>query len=117
MYTPTVRIADDESQITAPQFNCNPTVLTSAQQARSLDLREVLKPGIVEVKELPDGYRFRFKNDVSLMRSIGQYVNLKRQCCPYLTYGVRIEREREYVWLQVTGRIGIKGTIRQEFGI
>ena len=67
---------------------------------------------IREMRELADGYEFRFEDDV--LNRLAEFVSLEKLCCPFLNFGIEVEAENGPVWLRLTGREGVKAFIREE---
>lgn len=67
---------------------CRPQALTKEQRARSRSLRTELAAAMVETKELPDGYAFRFRvhTDAELFQKSAEWISLERRCCPFLSF-------------------------------
>src|SRR5215470_3207489 len=55
------------------------------------------------VSELPDGYAFSFAVTSDALTHIATLVNMKRECCPFLTFRILVEAGKELVRLEVTG--------------
>jgi hypothetical protein len=60
------------------------------------------------VRELPEGYAFRFPADPKSVALILEWVTGERACCPFFDIDVRLEREAGPLWLTLTGRPGTK---------
>ncbi len=63
-----------------------------------------------EVRELPDGYGFRFSADE--FPTIAEFIANERLCCPFFNFGLEVTPERGPVWLRLTGREGVKDFLR-----
>ncbi len=71
----------------------------------------------LEMKELPDGYAFRFPNDRVLFTGLSELATLERLCCPFLTITLELQRDQGPTWLKLTGNDGVKDFLRAELGI
>jgi hypothetical protein len=71
---------------------------------------------VKEVRELPDGYALRLPPDATTIREAAEWMTLDRLCCPFFTFTLRIEREGAAVWLELTGREGVKDFMREAMG-
>jgi hypothetical protein len=96
-------------------FACNITALTPEERARHFnelgpELRS-LKQG---VRELADGYEFRFPSDARTYRLLTEWTAGERVCCPFFDVDVRSTREGGPLWLRLTGREGVKSFIEVE---
>jgi hypothetical protein len=98
-------------------FVCNMKALTSQQRTRILNLMTKFKPKIQEVKELSDGFAFRFPMESEMIMELGEYITYERLCCPFFEFELTIGREEGPLWLQLKGREGVKDFIKLEFGL
>jgi hypothetical protein len=87
---------------------CDLTALDPAQRERRGALAARLTAAREEVRELPDGYAFRFASDPSTCLAVMEFVTLERRCCPFLDFVLDVEREGGPLWLRLTGREGVK---------
>jgi|SRR5919109_1299624 hypothetical protein len=69
-----------------------------------------------EVRELPNGYAFRLPNAPEMLRKVGDFISLEQLCCPFFGFTLEVEPEGGGVWLQLTGREGVKSFIQAEIG-
>ena len=98
-------------------FICDLAAMTAEQRTRYHALGRQLRPGVLEFKELPNGYAARFPLQAEMLLLVAEFITLERLCCPFFTLGLEVEKERWPLWLKITGRRGIKPFIRAEFGI
>jgi hypothetical protein len=98
-------------------FACNVSGLTAEQRQRWLGLIKKLGSSNQEVRELADGYAFRFAADSSTIQDLAEFIVYERLCCPFFDLELAAEREGGPVWLRLRGREGVKEFIRNEFGI
>jgi hypothetical protein len=88
----------------------------STEERRRYDaLRAAVTKAIVEVSELAHGYRSRLGDGVAV-GDVGEWMALERRCCPFLEIGLRLE-EGGAVWVDMTGRPGVKEILQSEFEI
>jgi hypothetical protein len=71
---------------------------------------------VSEVRELPNGYAFHLHNNSEMLQNVGDFISLERLCCPFFGFTLRVDREGGAVWLQLTGREGVKPFIQAEIG-
>ena len=64
-------------------------------------------PATREVRELADGYAFRYATDETIWLAAAEYVDLERRCCPFFSFALKREAEGA-VWLELTGQEGVK---------
>jgi hypothetical protein len=98
-------------------FSCNLSALDRDQRKRHDFLANDLFPKHLEIKELPDGYGFRFPNSRSLFTALSEWIILEQLCCPFLTLGLELQRDQGPIWLKATGEDGVKNFLRAELGI
>jgi hypothetical protein len=83
--------------------------LTEAElQERRSSILQKLRPSVVEVNELSEGYAYRFPPDDALIAELAQLVSLERRCCPFLRFGITVEPGGGPVWLEMSGPQGTK---------
>lgn len=93
------------------------TELTPEQRTRTFELLDELKAKKKEVKELSNGYAFRYVMDPETFRNVAEFITYEHRCCPFFDFDLILEREGGDMWLQLTGRGGVKAFIREEFGL
>ena len=89
---------------------------TSLPIACSLDGRELagrqtdLRAGVLAeaeaVERLPDGYRWRFRNNSHLFSRLGPVIDAERHCCRFLQFSIMADPDLGHVTLDVTGPAG-----------
>jgi hypothetical protein len=83
--------------------HCNLAALTSADRARDRELVPVLASALLERKELPDGYGFRFERQV--LKLLGEWVEIEAKCCQPLIYEISLEPQPGgALWVRITGQ-------------
>lgn len=98
-------------------FMCRLDALDTAERARYQELRKQLHAGVQEVKELPNGYAFRLSADSSTILLAAEWITFERRCCPFFSFALDIESEKQSLWLNVTGREGVKAFMQLELGV
>jgi len=68
---------------------------------------------IEQVVELPNGFRSRLGHGVTA-GEVGEWMSMEQRCCAFLDLYLRLE-EGGTVWLELTGRPGVKALIKSEF--
>jgi hypothetical protein len=66
------------------------------------------------VRELPNGYEFRFPSDPKTIAMVAEWAAGERLCCPFFDIQLRMEREGGPFWLRLTGRKGTKDFIEAD---
>jgi hypothetical protein len=96
---------------------CDFTAMTAEQQERRQILAQRVHAAVQEIRELSDGYAFRFPADPALCLTVAEFMTLERLCCPFFTFALELESEGGPLWLRLTGREGVKQFLRAELGL
>jgi hypothetical protein len=98
-------------------FGCDRLALTPEIRKRHF---EVLGPALralkLGVRELPDGYEFKFPSDSKTVAMLAEWIEQEHLCCPFFDIELRLEREGGPAWMRLTGRPGTKDFIRADAG-
>jgi hypothetical protein len=98
-------------------FACNRLALSPGQRKRHFDeLGPALRTLKTDMRELTDGFEFKFPSDTKTYQSVAEWVAGERVCCPFFDIDLRSEREGGALWLRLTGREGTKQFIEADFG-
>ena len=90
--------------------------LTAAElQERRENVLSNLAASLIDSQELPDGFRFRFSIDDSVLQNLITVINLERKCCPFLDFKLSLEAGKDFASLDLTGRQGAKKAIKELF--
>jgi hypothetical protein len=75
----------------------------------------------LEARELADatgeGYAFRFVASASRLAALAELIELERQCCPFLSFRLTVERADGPLWLALTGPTGTRELLARELGL
>jgi hypothetical protein len=74
--------------------------------------RRLMDHALREMRELPDGFEFRFAAEE--YDAVTQFVRLERVCCPFLSFNLDVSPDRGPLILRLTGPDGAKDFIRAE---
>lgn len=66
------------------------------------------------VRELPNGYEFRFPSDPKTIAMVAEWAAGERLCCPFFDIQLRLERDGGPFWMRLTGRKGTKDFIKAD---
>ena len=102
---------------TMSSYSCNLSALDQEQRKRHSILSKDLFSKHLEIKELPDGYEFRFPNNRLLFIALSEWIILEQLCCPFLTLGLELQRDQGPIWLRASGEEGVKNFLWTELGI
>lgn len=84
------------------------TLTTPELQERRSKLLQKVRAAALELKELEEGFAYRFSSDDSLLADLFTLIQLEHQCCPFLRFNLIVEAGNEPVWLELTGPTGTK---------
>lgn len=98
-------------------FVCNINVLCEDKRPRYQELIAKLKTLQQAVKELNDGYAFRYKAESQLILEVAGFITYERLCCPFFDFELALDQQTGWVWLRLRGQNGIKDFIRREFDV
>jgi hypothetical protein len=91
------------------------TLTTPELQVRRSTLLLNVRAAALELKELEDGFAYRFPSDDTLLADLFTLIQLEHQCCPFLRFSLIVEAGNGSVWLQLTGPAGTKGFLVDTF--
>lgn len=117
--SPKAEIKDGNNMQTITQnetpFACNMLALNAEEKKRVLELLKELKTKKQEIKELPDGYAFRYPMDNQNIKDVAEFITYERLCCPFFQFDLTVEKENGSIWFALKGREGVKDFIKIEF--
>jgi len=91
--------------------------LSSAElEKRKTDVLSVLKNKMLDKKELPDGYSFRFINNDEMIDMLTDFIKSERQCCDFFNFAMHINNDGN-LWFDLTGPKEAKEMISTELGL
>jgi hypothetical protein len=96
---------------------CNLTALNAEQRERHRVVLKQLRQVGQEVREVTNGYAFRFLAEISVLLLLAEFITLEHRCCPFLEFTLQVKTERGPAWLTVTGPEGVKEFLRAELGL
>jgi hypothetical protein len=64
--------------------------------------------GVQQVRELADGYAYRFASNEEWASKILKFIVGERSCCPFFTFELGFEANEGPIWLHIRGPEGIK---------
>ncbi len=115
----TARLNAQQSQETAsPQpspLACDLSALDVTERDRRQILAERLHVAPQDMRDLSDGYAFRYPADLCL--AVAEFIALERRCCPFFRFVLELEPDGGPLWLRLTGLPGVKAFIRSELGL
>ena len=84
------------------------------QSQRYTSLKEEMRKAVREIKELPDGFAFRFPSDPRIIVNLAEWITLERHCCGFFRFVLEVELNEGPVWLSLTGGEGVKEFLQAE---
>ncbi|MDT4954956.1 MAG: hypothetical protein QOJ02_3094 [Acidobacteriota bacterium] len=97
-------------------FACNMDAIKPDQRQQHLATASQVFHAVESIRELPNGYAFQLPDESEMLQLVTEFISLERLCCPFFGFTLEIEPEGGSVWLQLTGREGVKPFIRAEIG-
>ena len=67
------------------------------ESERYKSLREEMRSAIQEMKELPDGFAFRFHSDPLVIVNLAEWITLERRCCSFFNFDSLVKTRFEEV--------------------
>jgi len=69
-----------------------------------------------EARWLPEGIALRYSSEQGTLALLGEFVQLERQCCPFLRFQLTVEPGGGPIWLELTGPPGTRDFLAHEIG-
>jgi hypothetical protein len=93
---------------------CDLAALTPEQRQRHGQLMRQLVEATESIRELPDGFEFRYRTDEGTWLLVAEYVELERRCCPFFHFALIREPDGGPVSLRMSGGDGVKPFLRAQ---
>src|ERR1051326_519478 len=94
---------------------CDPHAVPEQMQDRWVEAGMQVYAAVLEVQEVPDGYRCRLPANSAMLLTLADYISNVRLCCPFLHFLLEVEPTRGPFWLYLTGGEGVKAYLRSVF--
>lgn len=81
---------------------------------------QIMRPlfqGRQEVRELADGYAFRFPGENAWASRLLEFILGERACCPFFTFELIFEPSQGSIWLHLRGPEGTKAVVAEMLAI
>ncbi len=75
---------------------------------RNEEISHEIWPGVIEKRELPDGYQFCFPGTDEWAQKLLHFINEERKCCRFFLFELTFEPDEGPVWLTLRGGPGTK---------
>lgn len=92
----------------SPPIACDPAAIDEEKHDEHRQVSNNLFERITDLQELPDGYAFRLPTDTGIIQAAGTFVSRERLCCPFFHFAMKVSPDDGPVWLEMTGRDGVK---------
>ena len=102
----------NEAQAPSP-IACDMSVLSPSQREMHISVSRDLFSSLKQIRELSHGYGFRLEGSNAIVKA-AEFISLERLCCPFLNFSLEVEAENGSVWLNLSGREGVKAFVREE---
>jgi hypothetical protein len=102
----------NKDKTTDANFACKLT--TPELQKRKATVLESLRKEILEKKELPNGYAFKFSGSDKMIDELTEFAKTERQCCDFFAFNLRVTGDTTSVWFEITGERETKEFIKKE---
>lgn len=74
---------------------------------------EAVFEAISEIREVENGFKFKLPAETELIQKVGSFIARERLCCPFFDFALSIPSNHQPVWLQLSGREGVKPYIKE----
>ncbi len=91
---------------------CDLTAIPSSVREEHVVTAPQLFQTAQEVRELSNGYAFRFLNEPGKFMAIANYIENERLCCPFFNFELEVKLNGGALWLRLTGNQGVKELLR-----
>lgn len=93
---------------------CDLDVFTAQERRRHEANGKKMQEALQEVRELSDGYAFRFPAHTEMIHTLAEFISQERRCCPFFHFGLQLEPDGGPLWLQLRGDDAVKEYIAAE---
>jgi len=108
-------MAHEATNNTPVNLNCK---LTAPElRMRKATVIAALQRQVLEKKELPDGFAFKFDSSDATLNMLTQFIQTERLCCSFFTFTVQVQADASFIWLHLSGPEGTKPFITSELGL
>jgi len=73
-----------------------------------------LKSKMIQKKELPNGYSYKFIGTDKMVDELTNFVKTERACCDFFIFNISILGNKSEAWLKIVGPKGAKDFIKTE---
>jgi len=99
-----------------PDVACVRSAIPAAERQTHFALaRELFETRAKERVVLPGGYAIRFAADA--FEAVARFVANERNCCPFMSFEIRLDSALGPLWLHMTGPEGTRGVLDAELNL
>jgi hypothetical protein len=102
----------DQSTTINNNYTCKLT--TPELQQRKATVLKSLQKQILDKKELPNGYSFKFTGTDEMIDELTAFAKTERRCCGFFIFNLSIAGDTTEVWFTITGEKNAKELIKSE---
>jgi hypothetical protein len=73
-----------------------------------------LKTEILEVREMENGFAYRFHGRDEIFDALTHFIKTERTCCPFFEFSLVVSKNSSRIWLELSGPEGVKEFIKAE---
>jgi hypothetical protein len=94
---------------------CDLSALTPAEHEQQEAAFNQLRTMVEAVEELPTGWALRLPASGETLRAVADFIRYERLCCPFFDFNLHVLPDAGPIWLQLTGRPGVKDFLSRAF--
>jgi hypothetical protein len=96
---------------------CTPGAFSAEERERWQALGARFIRGARTRRELPNGFAFEVDRTATILRELGEFIELESRCCPFVDFALRVPAIGTRVVLEMAGRPGVKDLLSAELGL
>lgn len=81
---------------------------------RKEEVIDYLKKKVLSRSELPNGYKYKFDGNDTILDELVTFIKTERLCCDFFDFNLDITGDSREIWLMITGPDGAKEFIEKE---
>lgn len=97
---------------TAKALSCKLTTPELRQRKETVIAN--IKTRIIDKKELPNGYAFKFNGSDKIIDELTEFIKTERECCDFFMFNLSVAGDKSEIWLELKGEEGTKDFITSE---
>ncbi len=113
----TQQIKQDSMMATNKNSEIGCKLTTTELAKRKETVIASLKSQVLDKKELPNGYAFKFSGTDTVIDELTEFVKTERACCSFFVFTISFSGDSSEAWLTLTGPDGVKDMISDELGL